>query len=130
MKKHSNGKIKILKYILLNETLESSFLIKYKKNTKYSNNALCFYELKYPTNPIIDSNIIKLDSKNLSDIINSLNIYKKDFELLDKSNKVETIDHLYLNLKKFYIWLKEIKDEEELESLELHSDILNREIRF
>ena len=120
MKKHSNGKITILKYILLSETLESSFLIKYKKNTNDSNNVFYFYELKYPTNPIIDSNIIKLDSKNLSDVINSLNIYKSDFDLLDKSNKIETIDHLYLNLKKFYIWLKEIKDEEELESLGLH----------
>ena len=84
MKKHSNGKITILKYILLSETLESSFLIKYKKNTNDSNNVFYFYELKYPTNPIIDSNIIKLDSKNLSDVINSLNIYKSDFDLLLK----------------------------------------------
>tara|TARA_X000000950_G_C13665808_1_gene557842 strand:- start:173 stop:553 length:381 start_codon:yes stop_codon:yes gene_type:complete len=121
MKKHSNGKIKILKYILLSESLESSFLIKYKKNTNDSNNVFYFYELKYPTNPIIDSNIIKLDSKNLSDVINSLNIYKSEFDLLDKSNKMESINFLYLNLKKFYIWLNDIKKEEVLEVVSLKS---------
>ena len=69
-------KLKILKYKLLNNTVESSFLFCIKTNSKIENE----FNLKVPSSPLIDIDILNLNDLPCEDGIKKIDdIIKKDY---------------------------------------------------
>lgn len=69
-------KLKILKYKLLNNTVESSFMFCIKNNNKTNNE----FNLKVPSSPLIDIEILNLNDLSCEDVINKINdIIKKNY---------------------------------------------------
>ena len=60
---------KILKYEYKKETVESYFKISINNND---------YELVYPSNPLVDVDILKLNNMEISTVIHKLNKIKND----------------------------------------------------
>ena len=90
--------LKILNYTLNKETLESTFsIIIDTKKQKY------VYELKFPTNPIIDCYFVNLDNKSIKSVIDFIN--KESLISLDKSCNYKLILE---KLNEFKNWLNEI----------------------
>ena len=90
--------ISILNYTLIKESLESTFsiLVNSKKN-KF------IYELKYPSNPIIDCYFVNLNNKSLNSIIKFI-----DKEALLPLDKSVNYSQILEKLKDFKNWLLEI----------------------
>tara|TARA_B100001248_G_C27396564_1_gene465997 strand:+ start:2890 stop:3246 length:357 start_codon:yes stop_codon:yes gene_type:complete len=90
--------LKILNYTLNKDTLESTFsIIIDAKKQKF------VYELKYPTNPIIDCYFINLNNKSIKSVIDFI---KKELQIpLEKSYNYKLILE---KLNEFKNWLNEI----------------------
>ena len=105
--------IKILNYTLIKETLESSFSVMVTiEKDKY------VYELKYPSNPIIDCYFINYNNKSIENIINFI-----DLELILPLEK--TNDNLLLISKfnDFKEWLDIIRKDNDIK---LSNESLNK----
>tara|TARA_E500000178_G_scaffold353426_2_gene419328 strand:+ start:468 stop:824 length:357 start_codon:yes stop_codon:yes gene_type:complete len=90
--------LKILNYTLNKDTLESTFsIIIDTKKQKF------VYELKYPTNPIIDCYFVNLNNKSIKSVIDFIN--KELMISLDKSYNYKLILE---KLNEFKNWLSEI----------------------
>lgn len=75
---------KILKYEYKKETIESYFKISINNNN---------YELVYPSNPLVDVDVLKLNNMELSTVIHKLNKIKND----TLSIKTKSSFELFLN---------------------------------
>ena len=59
----------ILEYNMLKETVESDFKI----SLSFVNNTSLYFNLKYPTNPILDCQIVNLDNQELNKVVFKIN---------------------------------------------------------
>ena len=59
----------ILEYNMLKETVESDFKI----SLSFVNNTSLYFNLKYPTNPILDCQIVNLDNQELNKVVFKFN---------------------------------------------------------
>ena len=72
---------KITKYELLKDTVESSVSIEiWKTNTKVAS-----HNLKYPSNPFMDIDILKFNDTNLSDVLKKIKKILKNKKYSHKS---------------------------------------------
>ncbi len=83
--------LEIIKYELIEETVNSSFTFKLIKDNLFK-----IYILKIPSNPLVDIDILHLHNKHLFDVINKLNKIIK--------NKYYSYKTLH-SLQKFTNWL-------------------------
>ncbi len=96
--------IKILNYTLIKETLESSFSIMVTiKKDKY------VYELKYPSNPIIDCYFINYNNKSIENVINFI-----DLELIIPLEKDNDNLQLISKFNDFKEWLHLIRTDNDI----------------
>jgi hypothetical protein len=81
--------IKITGYEFLKDTIESSIIVSINDN-------LVFYNLKYPSNPLVDCVILSLNNKKIQVVLNKLTRIIRDEEYSD-----QTLN----SLKNFKSWL-------------------------
>lgn len=72
---------KITKYELLKETVESSVYIDILNN----NSKVASYNLKYPSNPFLDIDILKFNDTNLNDVLKKIKKILKNKKYSHKS---------------------------------------------
>lgn len=83
--------IKITGYEFLKDTIESSIILSINNNDN-----IMLYNLIYPSNPIVDCEILSLNNKNIQFVLNKLTRIIQDEEYSDKT---------LISLKKLKSWL-------------------------
>jgi hypothetical protein len=83
--------IKITGYEFLKDTIESSIILSINNNDN-----TMLYNLKYPSNPLVDCEILSLNNKKIQVVLNKLTRIIRDEEYSDKTLN---------SLKKFKSWL-------------------------
>ena len=97
--------LKINKYNIDNKTVESCFIFEIKN---LSNNNNLIYNLKLPSNPLVDIEILQLQELSFEDKIGKLKMFVKKKEFSYKTGE---------SLSKFILWIEEILQT----CLELHN---------
>lgn len=83
--------IKITGYEFLKDTIESSIVLSINNNDN-----TILYNLKYPSNPLVDCEILSLNNKKIQVVLNKLTRIIRDEEYSDKTLN---------SLKNFKSWL-------------------------
>ena len=97
--------LKINKYNIDNKTVESCFIFEIK-NLNNNNNLI--YNLKLPSNPLVDIEILELQELSFEDKITKLKMLVKKKEFSYKTSE---------SINKFILWIEEILQN----CLELHN---------